>query len=504
MVWYFKKSKHNSGFLFLGVMFSATIVILILFAFYMINLKVTMDYIYDNNINQNLKLNGFKNLYLKDIDYPISKTDQEQLNSIRENINNLQKEWNNYLKANKEYENPSFIDGLKLSLLLPKKEPEFVAYEKNLERSIAQVITMINDKLDDLDDEKQLQGYLKYLQIQINTLLNHNLENIKNMIKTVNLRYDTNFRLMIIVIMCMLVVSVILLFLTIRSIIILNIKLEKSVNEKTEELRALNQNLEETLQKEIALSRAKDKTILSHARMVSMSEMLENVAHQWRQPLSSISMIIQSFETKTLKGKLSNEFIENQVKEGLFLTNSMSKTLSDFQNFFSPDRVKETFSLNKAVDSALKITKIALNKKDIVVEFSQDRDYAIYSYKNELIQVMVNIINNAKDAINEKSKHKFIIIEAYEENNMTVIEITDSGGGVDDEIITKIFDPYFTTKNKSIGTGIGLYMSKNIIEKHIKGELNIKNVILSKFDKNFVCARFSIKIPMRDLISKFE
>lgn len=498
------KTRHDSGLLFLGAIFSATIVILVLFGFYVINLKSTMDYIYNKNISQNMKLDSFKELYLKDIDYPILKTDEEQLSSIKQNIDKLQKEWNNYLQTNKEYENQSFINRLKLSLLLPKKEPEFITYEKNLERSIAQIIVTIDKKLDNLEDEKQLQGYLKYLQIQISTLSNHNLENIKNLIKIVNSRYDTNFKLMVVVTIGMLIVSTILLFLTIRSVRILNIKLEESVREKTEELRVLNQNLKDTLKKEIELSRVKDKTILSQARMASMSEMLENVAHQWRQPLSLISMIIQSFETKALKNKLNNEFIKKQVKEGLFLTNSMSKTLSDFQTFFSPNKAKETFSLNSAILSALKITKISLNKKGISVEFNQDSNYAIYSYKNELIQVIINIINNAKDAINENSKHKFIIIKTYEENNMTVIEITDSGGGIEDDIVDKIFDPYFTTKHKSIGTGIGLYMSKNIIEKHIKGELNIKNVILNKFNRNFVCARFTIKIPMRDLISKFE
>lgn len=503
MVKFFENmSFKNNVYMFLGVIFSTTIIVLVVFGFYMVSLKNAMDYVYNNNIKQTIKLENVKNLYLKSVNYPINKYNIEQISSIKNDIKNIQKEWEEYLEISQKYKNQTFMQNLKISPFLDKKIFQSFIYEKNSEQSITQMISTIKKKLENIEDEKQLQGYLKYLEIQLNTLLKQNTDSITKLVDIINFRYEKNFEIVTTFILIVIFISLLFLYLIIKNAKLTKIRLEDSIKEKTEELRLLNQNLQETLAKELDISRQKDKTILAQARMASLSEMLENVAHQWRQPLGSISMIIQSFETKALKGKLSNEFIESQVKEGLFLTNSMSKTLSDFQNFFSPNKAKETFSLNKAINSALKITKIGLNKKNISVEFNQDRDFAIYCYKNELIQIIINIINNAKDAINENNKYKFIIIQAYEENNMTIIDITDNGGGIDDEIIDKIFDPYFTTKHKSAGTGIGLYMSKNIVEKHIKGELSIKNVIISKFDKDFVCAKFSIKIPMRDLISK--
>ena len=130
--------------------------------------------------------------------------------------------------------------------------------------------------------------------------------------------------------------------------------------------------------------------------------------------------------------------------------------------------------------------------------FDKSQEITIYSFKNELLQVLINIINNAKDAINEKEDVKLIWIKLTKFDGFARIEIMDNGGGINAIIIDKIFEPYFTTKHKSLGTGIGLYMSKNIVEKHLKGNLYVKNVILGRSKKEYKCANFIIDLPLKD------
>ncbi|MDU5326095.1 sensor histidine kinase, partial [Campylobacter ureolyticus] len=278
----------------------------------------------------------------------------------------------------------------------------------------------------------------------------------------------------------------------------INEKLEKSVKRKTKALKELNENLEKRLEKELIISRKKDQTIFLQSKNASLGEMLENVSHQWRQPLGAISMIIQSFETKLEKNKLTPEFVKSQVNEAMILANGMSQTLEDFRSFYSPTKAKKTFTLNEVINDAIRLTKYLLQKKEIELIFDKSQEITIYSFKNELLQVLINIINNAKDAINEKEDVKLIWIKLTKLDGFARIEIMDNGGGIDAIIIDKIFEPYFTTKHKSLGTGIGLYMSKNIVEKHLKGNLYVKNVILGRNEKEYKCANFIIDLPLKD------
>ena len=209
-------------------------------------------------------------------------------------------------------------------------------------------------------------------------------------------------------------------------------------------------------------------------------------------------MIIQSFETKLEKNKLTPEFVKNQVNEAMILANGMSQTLEDFRSFYSPTKAKKTFTLNEVINDAIRLTKYLLQKKEIELIFDKSQEITIYSFKNELLQVLINIINNAKDAIDEKEDIKFIWIKLTKLGGFARVEIIDNGGGIDAIIIDKIFEPYFTTKHKSLGTGIGLYMSKNIVEKHLKGNLYVKNVILGRSKKEYKCANFIIDLPLKD------
>ena len=215
-------------------------------------------------------------------------------------------------------------------------------------------------------------------------------------------------------------------------------------------------------------------------------------------------MIIQSFETKLEKNKLTPEFVKSQVNEAMILANGMSQTLEDFRSFYSPTKAKKTFTLNEVINDAIRLTKYLLQKKEIELIFDKNQEITIYSFKNELLQVLINIINNAKDAINEKEDVKLIWIKLTKLDDFAKIEIMDNGGGIDAIIIDKIFEPYFTTKHKSLGTGIGLYMSKNIVEKHLKGNLYVKNVILERNKKEYKCANFIIDLPLKDKSWKKE
>jgi len=227
--------------------------------------------------------------------------------------------------------------------------------------------------------------------------------------------------------------------------------------------------------------------------------MLQNIAHQWRQPLGSLSLIIQSFQTKNMVGKLTDEFIEQKVNDGLKIAENMSATIDDFRNFFNPDKTKKYFTIKECIEHSLELTKYLLEKKGINVYLATDKEMLIYSYFNELSHVFLNIIKNSEDALSKSSiedKKIFIILKKSRE--FAIISFIDNAGGIPKDIKNKIFEPYFTTKHKSSGTGVGLYMSKQIIEKHIRGVIRYENIKHRLgTNKMYQCAMFEIKIPLK-------
>ncbi len=270
--------------------------------------------------------------------------------------------------------------------------------------------------------------------------------------------------------------------------------LNESVNEKTKELRELNKELEAKIKFEVEQNRQKDKIMYQHSRLASMGEMVGNIAHQWRQPLNSLSIIIQSFGIKNMTGQLTDEFIEKQVEEGLRISNMMSKTIDDFRNFFNPEKSKEYFNLKETIYETIKLAQ----EKDIDITINCKDDINIFGYKNEFTQVILNLLNNSVDQFNKiKGKYdKKILIDVKRKGDTQHISFIDNGGGIREDIMEKIFDPYFTTKHQSVGTGIGLFMSKQIIQKQMKGEMNASNIELN-FDHNtYKCAKFEIILPI--------
>ncbi|WP_069637033.1 PAS domain-containing sensor histidine kinase [Campylobacter pinnipediorum] len=267
----------------------------------------------------------------------------------------------------------------------------------------------------------------------------------------------------------------------------LNESLETIVQEKTMELRGLNENLQDIIKSEVAKNEEQTKIILTQSRLASMGEMIANIAHQWRQPLNELSITLFKMSKDKNKFNESYEKCKNIIK-------NMSNTIEDFRNFFSTSKAPEAFLISDALHDSIMMLQGTFEKKHINVSINTDFDTEVFGYKSKLTQVILNILNNAKDACIERDiKNKQIKITTSQEQDLAVISICDNAGGISDEIIDKIFEPYFTTKHSSQGTGIGLYMSKLIIDK-------LKGVIIIKNKDNGAC--FSIKIPIKGELSE--
>ncbi len=271
--------------------------------------------------------------------------------------------------------------------------------------------------------------------------------------------------------------------------------LELELEQKTKELEEINEYLRFKIQKEVEQNRKKDAIMTQQAKLASLGEMLNNIAHQWRQPLGSITMIIQSFQTKMALGKLTDEFVDKKVKDALLLANNMSQTLEDFKNFFSPNKEKNRFLVCDCIEHSIELSKYMLEKENIDVRVDGEKNMELNTYYNELSHVFLNLITNSKDAlISRKKEKKYIHFLLSKEEGYAFIRAIDNGGGIPQEIALKIFEPYFTTKYKSAGTGIGLYMSKQIVEKHMRGRIEYESVV----KEGEKCSQFSISIPLKD------
>ena len=215
------------------------------------------------------------------------------------------------------------------------------------------------------------------------------------------------------------------------------------------------------------------------------------IAHQWRQPLSAISATTNNLIFKMIiEEQIDKNYFDKELKLITDYSQYLSSTIDDFRNFFKSDREKVVFKLNDIIEKSLSIIKTSLESKSISLIKNFRDDYELYTYPSELQQVILNLLKNAEDALIENNEtNRKIYIDTYIKNeNIVVIDVTDNGGGIRDSIIEKIFDPYFSTKNKKDGTGLGLYMSKIIINKHCNGHLKVNN----KEDG----AIFSIELPI--------
>ena len=259
------------------------------------------------------------------------------------------------------------------------------------------------------------------------------------------------------------------LFKTLQEVQFLNASLEHRVLEKTQ------QNIE------------KERLLIQQSRSAAMGEMISNIAHQWRQPLSTLGLVVQNIQLDYMENRLSREELEKYVDTAQQSIMLMSETIDDFRNFFRPDKAKTTFTLLQAIDESLRILDATLKNHDIHVALSGEREIHTVGHVNEFSQVILNLLANAKDAlVTNDVHHGRIEIELRSANGIGMVVMRDNAGGVSDDIRAKIFDPYFTTKVN--GTGIGLFMSKTIVEKHMGGSIDCRNTADG--------AEFTISIPL--------
>jgi signal transduction histidine kinase/CheY-like chemotaxis protein len=239
---------------------------------------------------------------------------------------------------------------------------------------------------------------------------------------------------------------------------------------------ALLEETTERLRTAVVL-REREQMLIQQNRLASMGEMIGNIAHQWRQPLNTLGIIVQQAPAIFKSGQLDKEFVNSSTNQSMELIQHMSHTIDVFRNFFKPDKEKVVFTLNEMVVNSMSIMEGSLGSLRISVEIDVQEDFELYSYPNEFLQVLINILANASDAFEERQiANPKVRITLSREDSMAVLTISDNAGGIPEGVLDKIFDPYFTTKGPQAGTGVGLFMSKTIIEKNMGGKLTARNI----------------------------
>jgi DNA-binding response OmpR family regulator len=249
-------------------------------------------------------------------------------------------------------------------------------------------------------------------------------------------------------------------------------KKDKALEEKTRQLQYLNNNLEKLVIKEVEKSRKKDKLMFQQNRLMQMGEMIAMIAHQWRQPLNSINAAISVLDIKAKQKKLDNKTVEKISSKIYKYVDYLSSTIDDFRDFFRPEKEMTNTNFEKIINKALVLIESSLKNNNIELNLNIKDVKEFLTFENELIQVVLNLLKNAQDVLIQQDKATSYIDIMIDGKVMC---ISDNGGGIDNEIIEKIFDPYFSTKMKKEGTGLGLYMSKLIVEEHCKGKLSVTN-----------------------------
>ncbi len=254
-------------------------------------------------------------------------------------------------------------------------------------------------------------------------------------------------------------------------------RVEEQLRQKTAQLEELNKTLLEKVQEEVDKNREKDHLLILQSRQAAMGEMIGNIAHQWRQPLTAISLLVQDLGECYVYGDFTKDYLDTTIRNALKVIQHMSHTIDDFRNFFSREKEKTAFSVGEVVTRSLSFIESSLRFNNVAVEVDIDDNLLAFGFPNEFSQALINIISNAKQAFRERSiTEPLIRIQGGREGKRAVITITDNAGGISEQIIGKIFEPYFTTRQLENGTGLGLYMSKTIIEKNMDGKLTASNV----------------------------
>jgi signal transduction histidine kinase len=254
----------------------------------------------------------------------------------------------------------------------------------------------------------------------------------------------------------------------------------RNISDYVRKLEGFNRELEQRVEEAVEKQRNQERLMIHQSRQAAMGEMLESIAHQWRQPLNNIGLAVTNMETKHAFGALNDDEFERKMTIISDNIQYMSDTIDDFRNFLTPDRTTQLFSPIRTVQDVLRIIDAQLRSDKIDYNVESCCAVQIRGIENEFKQVLLVLFNNARDAIKEQRtmqriERGRIDITLHCRDEQTVFEVCDNGGGIDEEICHSIFEPYFTTKFKTQGTGIGLYLAKNIIENRMEGTLTMKN-----------------------------
>lgn len=505
---------YKSAFL-LFIIIGGMLSIIILSQISTYTIKNDFDLLFEKRTKSITRLEAIKDTYIININETlrsiknknITKKQGAEVTTLARQL--IDKNWFKYIEIiNSEKYQLSFINKYIKKLFTIGEEKSNLILQKRLIDNINKRHTHINKILDQIFTiQDNIPGEFSFLinslnyevhsiSVYLTSLSNYDLSVAIDEKQNADHIYKILSFILNISTVLVFIFSVLLSILIITNFKKLHLTLKGDVVKKSEALQQLNDSLEIKIEQEVSNSRKKELIMFQQARLASMGEMIANIAHQWRQPLNSIMIIIQGLQTKSELGKLTPEVLNKKVGDALLLGDNMSQTLENFQNFFKPTKTQEKFFLIDCINHSLELSKYRFKNNKILVSIKVPEDIVLYNYYNELSHVFINIIANAEDALRSIKGEKFIEIIVKKMKDKIYIYIVDNGGGINEDIMPHIFEPYFTTKYKSSGTGLGLYMSQQMIEKHLQGTVRCKNVCYTikntKFDH---CTLFTIIIP---------
>lgn len=271
-------------------------------------------------------------------------------------------------------------------------------------------------------------------------------------------------------------------------------RIEEELRQQKLKLENLNTDLENIVRTEVEANREKDRVMLLQSRQASMGEIIESVAHQWKQPLNTINLLLYEIDELTKANTDNYAFVKDKISDIYKVIRYMSDTIDDFRSFFIPGREKRLFPLSDSIIQTSKFLEAEFRHAGIEVEFDLDRNLIFYGFQNEITQVVLNILNNARDAfVENKIENPILRIHLKKDNGRALIIIEDNAGGIPEELLPQIFNAYVSTKKESKGTGLGLYIARSIIENNLGGKITAKNSLNG--------AVFNIDLPVEQHLS---
>lgn len=486
-------------------------------------IKGDFDVLYTKRMLPVIRLETIKDIYtinildtLRDIESShISVKDGEEVILLAQDL--IKRDWSEY-KNSLDIDDSDWLTdfaeswGLRSNVMQEEADSLEADKIRNIEKKVTTIDAILERMFNLIDRAHTADAYnllqddlypsVNSINIQITQLISLNLEAANSGKEKTEAVYESTFQWIVAATVGTITVAALLATIILKNIRILHGQLARMIDEKTKELQDLNSDLEKKILYEVEHSRQKDEIMFRQSRLAAMGEMVGNIAHQWRQPLNAIVLVIQSFQMKQMLGKLDDKFIDSQVVEGIKLATSMSKTIDDFRNFFKPNKIEENFSVKKTIKESISLLENYYDNINIKINLICKKDFETLGYPNEFSQVLMNLFSNSKDILKEGddlNKYIEVVVHVDEEKREGKITVIDNGGGIEKEIMDRMFEPYFTTKHQSSGTGIGLYMSKEIIEKQMRGSIwaqNISHKFLNDEKIYEKCACINIKMPM--------